>query len=207
MTTAGVKTLTFAEWQSLPETKRRCEVVDGVLLMPPGPMGEHQWAAGVISCDLHSFVTPTGLGFVLTAPYDVLIQREPLRVRQPDIMVVNAELTGIRQPADLVGLPFLASPPLLVVEVISPSNTRRHVEGKLVDYRSIGVPECWLVNFPARTVEVIATWGGCRGDGGGLWDGGYLALGSFARVRAGGSRHFRAAAGVAAGAMDDYRRG
>ena len=155
MTTAGVKTLTFDEWQALPETKRRCEVVDGVLLMPPGPLGEHQWAVGVISCDLHSFVTPTGLGIVLTAPYDVLIQREPLRVRQPDVLVVNAELTGIRRPADLVGLPFLASPPLLVVEVISPSNTRRHVEEKLADYRSIGVLECWLVNFPARTVTVL----------------------------------------------------
>ena len=70
-------------------------------------------------------------------------------------MVVNAELTGIRRPADLVGLPFLASPPLLVVEVISTSNMRRHVEGKLADYRGIGVPECWLVNFPARTVEVL----------------------------------------------------
>ena len=155
MTTAGVKTLTFAEWQALPEMKRRCEVVDGVLVMPPGPMGEHQWAVGVISHGLDAFVTRMVLGIVLTAPYDVLIRREPLRVRQPDIMVVNAELTGIRRPADLVGRPFLESPPLLVVEVISPSNTRRHVEGKLADYRSIGVPECWLVNFPARTVTVL----------------------------------------------------
>ena len=43
MTTAGVKTITFTEWQALPETKRRCEVVDGVLLMPPSPTDEHQW--------------------------------------------------------------------------------------------------------------------------------------------------------------------
>ena len=155
MTTAGVKTLTFDEWQALPETKRRCEVVDGVLLMPPGPMGEHQWTSRVIFLGLDAFVTQRALGIVLTAPYDVLIQREPLRVRQPDILVVNAELTGIRRPADLVGLPFLALPPLLVVEVISPSNTRRHVEGKLADYRGIGVPECWLADFPARTVTVL----------------------------------------------------
>ena len=155
MTTAGVKTLTFDEWQSLPETKRRCEVVDGVLLMPPGPMGEHQWTSRVIFLGLDAFVTRMGLGIVLTAPYDVLIQREPLRVRQPDIMVVNAELSGIRRPADLVGLPFLASPPLLAVEVLSPSNTRRDIEEKLADYRSIGVPECWLVNFPERTVAVL----------------------------------------------------
>ena len=155
MTTAGVKTLTFDEWQSLPETKRRCEVVDGVLFMPPGPMGEHQWLGIEIAISIRAFVNGQGLGIVVTAPYDVLIQREPLRVRQPDIMVVNAELTGIRCPADLVGLPFLESPPLLVVGVISPSNTRRHVEGKLADYRSIGVLECWLADFPARTVTVL----------------------------------------------------
>ena len=35
MTTARTKRLTFEEWQALPETKQRCEVVDGVLQMPP----------------------------------------------------------------------------------------------------------------------------------------------------------------------------
>ena len=155
MTTAGVKTLSFDEWQALPETKRRCEVVDGVLLMAPGPMGEHQWLDLEIATWLKVFVTREGLGIVVPAPYDVLIRREPLRVRQPDVMVVNAELTGINRPADLVGRAFLELPPLLVVEILSPSNTRRDVEEKLEEYRSIGVPECWLVNFPARTVEVL----------------------------------------------------
>ena len=155
MTTAKLKTLTFDQWQALPETKQRCEVVDGVLLMPPGPMGEHQWLDLEIATRLKPFVDGPGLGLVVTAPYDVLIQRNPLRVRQPDIMVVNAALTGISRPADLIGRPFLESPPLLVIEIISPNNTRRHIAEKLADYRSIGVSECWLVNFPARTIEVL----------------------------------------------------
>ena len=155
MTTAGVKTLSFDEWLALPETKQRCEVLDGVLLMPPGPLGEHQWSIRVIVRHLDPFVTERGLGIVLTAPYDVVIQRDPPRVRQPDVLVVNAELTGISRPADLVGRAFLESPPLLVVEVLSPSNTRRDVAERLADYRSIGVPECWLAQFSARTVEVL----------------------------------------------------
>ena len=155
MATAGVKTLSFDAWLALPETKQRCEVVDGVLLMPPSPMGEHQWLDLEIATWLKIFVTREGLGIVVPAPYDVLIRREPLRVRQPDVMVVNAELTGISRPADLVGRAFLESPPLLVVEVLSPSNTRRDVEERLADYRSIGVPECWLARFSARTVEVL----------------------------------------------------
>ena len=155
MTTISTKKLTFDQWQALPETKQRCEVVDGVLLMPPGPMGEHPWIADEILLSLRPFVRDSGLGIALSAPYDVLIQREPLRVRQPDVLVVNAELTGITRPSDLVGRPFLERPPLLVVEVLSPSNTRRDITQRLADYRSIGVPECWLADFPARTIEVL----------------------------------------------------
>ena len=155
MTTVRVRVLSFDEWQALPETKQHCEVLDGVLVMSPGPLGEHPWVADEILTALRPFVRDRGLGFALSAPYDVVIQREPLRVRQPDVLVVNAELTGIGRPADLVGRRFLESPPLLVVEVLSPSNTRRDVAERLADYRSIGVPECWLARFSARTVEVL----------------------------------------------------
>ena len=155
MTTTGTKRLTFDEWQALPETKQRCEVVDGVLVMPPSPLVEHQWLGFEIAMRISAFVRERELGIVVIAPCDVLIQREPLRVRQPDVLVVNAEMTGITRPADLVGRPFLELPPLLVVEVISPSNTRRYVEEKLADYRSIGVPECWLASFPTRSIEVL----------------------------------------------------
>ena len=155
MTTAGTKRLTFEEWQALPETKQRCEVVDGVLVMPPGPLGEHIWESRVIFTGLDSFLTTSGLGMVFSAPYDVVIQRNPPRVRQPDLFVVNSELTGIAKPADLAGRRFLDSAPLLVVEVLSPSNTPRDVEERLADYRSIGVPECWLASFAERNIQVL----------------------------------------------------
>ena len=72
---------------------------------------------------------------------------------------MNAELTGITRPPDLVGLPYLENPPLLVVEVLSPSNTPRDIEQRLADYRSIGVPECWLASFPELSVEVLRLTG------------------------------------------------
>ena len=155
MTTARTKRLTFDEWQALPILKQKCEVVGGVLVMPPSPFGEHYWVSSVFFERLSSFVNRLELGFVFHSPVDVLIQREPLRVRQPDLLVVNAELTGITLPADLVGLPYLEHPPLLVVEVLPPSNTSRDIEQRLADYRSIGVPECWLARFPGRSVEVL----------------------------------------------------
>ena len=155
MTTARTKRLTFEEWQALPETKQKCEVVDGVLVMPPSPFGEHAWVVQVILPELRTCLTENRLGIVLTAPYDVLINRDPLRVRQPDILVVNEVLTGIARPADLAGRPYLEGPPMLVVEVLSPSNTARDIEERLTDYRSIGVPECWLASFPSRNIQVL----------------------------------------------------
>ena len=187
MTTAGTKRLTFEEWQALPETNRKCEVVDGVLAMPPSPFGEHAWAVlGDSQGALDRYLSENEAGIVLTAPYDVVISRDPLRVRQPDILVVNGALTGISRAADLAGLAHLQSPPLLVVEVLSPSNTPRDIAERLADYRRIGVPECWLARFETRTIEVHRTR--CRGRSAdrNLRFGRAAAVGGTAGLRAGG---------------------
>ena len=155
MTTARTKRLTFEEWQALPETNRKCEVVDGVLVMPPSPTDAHQWIGFEIAAPLSQFVRGQELGVVLMAPRDVLIQRAPLRIRQPDVLFLSASRAGVRRPADLVGVSRIETAPDLVVEVLSPSNTPRDIAERLADYRSIGVPECWLASFEARTIEVV----------------------------------------------------
>ncbi len=91
MTTAETKRLTFEEWQALPETNQICEVVDGVLVMPPSPLGEHQWVSDEILVKLRPYLKEKDLGIAISAPYDVLISRTPLRVRQPDILVGNSD--------------------------------------------------------------------------------------------------------------------
>ena len=45
--------------------------------------------------------------------------------------------------------------PDLVIEVLSPNESRRDMKDKLSDYHKIGVKECWLVSHEAETVEVI----------------------------------------------------
>jgi Uma2 family endonuclease len=151
-----VEKLTYEAYLALPETKQRYEIVDGVLIMPPAPTPAHQWFSKRIFSRLDNFVEERYLGVVLFAPVDLLIQREPLRTRQPDILYLSAERTGIRGLAELQGLQFLEVPPDLVVEVLSPSNTRRDIEGKLEDYQRIGVKECWLVSPEAETTEVVS---------------------------------------------------
>jgi Uma2 family endonuclease len=55
---------------------------------------------------------------------------------------------------------FIYGGPDLVMEILSPSNTRRYIESKLADYALIDARECWLVSPEARTVEVLRLDGG-----------------------------------------------
>ena len=156
VSTVRTTKLTYEGFMALPETKQRLEIVDGVMLMAPAPTWYHQWIILRLATLLEQFVTDMELGVVLLAPADLIIRREPLRVRQPDIFFLNAERTGIRSAADLAGLsnPPEVSPDL-VVEVLSPSNSRQEIQEKIQDYRLIGVLECWLVHPEAQTIEIL----------------------------------------------------
>ena len=95
------------------------------------------------------------MGVVLYAPVDVLIKRNPLRTRQPDILFLNAKRTGITGRTDLRKMPVITVAPDLIVEILSPSETRLEIEEKLKDFHSMGVREGWVVSPEAQTVEVL----------------------------------------------------
>jgi Uma2 family endonuclease len=148
--------LTYEAWLKLPETKQPHEVIDGVMRMAPAPVWEHQWIVQNIESALVPFVRSRHLGVVLSSPVDVVIKREPLRTRQPDLMFLSTERTGIRGRKELAQAEAASLAPDLCVEVLSPSNTRLAMDEKLEDYRTAGVLECWLVSPEAETVEILA---------------------------------------------------
>ena len=140
--------ITYEEYLSGPEIKQRYEIVDGVIIMPPSPSTGHQRLLARVYKLLDAFVSEQQLGEVLFAPLDVAIQREPLRTRQPYLLFVSGARAGI------VGQ-VIEGAPDLVVEILSPSNSRSAMEEKLADYARIDVQECWLVSPEARSVEVM----------------------------------------------------
>ncbi len=56
---------------------------------------------------------------------------------------------------DLEGLQLLEITPDLIVEVLSPSNKKNVLTGKLADYQRTGVKACWLVNREGSSVAVL----------------------------------------------------
>jgi Uma2 family endonuclease len=146
--TLQTRRLTYEEYLKSPEIKQRYEIVDGQLIMAPSPTLEHQTILRQLFRMLDRFVTGHQVGQVWFAPLDIVIQREPLRTRQPDLLFVSNERAGILGQ-------IIEGAPDLVVEILSPSNTRADAESKLTDYSHLGVLECWLVSPEARSVEVL----------------------------------------------------
>jgi len=144
----SLKTVTYEEWLRLPEvTDEIEEVVNGeIRLSPP-----HKWKHSQIVSRVYDQIRPQvddRKVMVISASFGLIIRRDPLTSRIPDLAVFELS-TMVEQDG------YVHSAPQLVVEVLSPSNTRHEREEKLGDYAALGVPEVWVVSPEARTVEVL----------------------------------------------------
>lgn len=142
---------TYADYARLPDDGRRYEVIDGVLYMTPAPGTDHQGVSARLVTFLMLHVELQGHGRVFGAPTDV--ELAPGCVVQPDVLVIKADRLHLITPARIVG------PPDLVVEVTSPSTVGYDRREKQDAYARAGVPEYWIADPHAQTVEVLTLEG------------------------------------------------
>lgn len=146
MVMAALLNYTAEMVRALPDDGKRYEVVDGELLVTPAPTRPHQRAAFECALLLRRYALAQTLGEVLMAPAD--FELDPRTMVQPDIF-----LTGLRPD----GRPSTAwndgSPLLLAVEVLSPSTARADRTTKRRRYQRAGIPEYWIADLDARTIE------------------------------------------------------
>ena len=148
------KKISFEDYLLMPEINHPYEITDGEFMRFPVPPLVHQRMSANIVMALDSHVQAKDLGIVLFAPVDIILHRHPLHTRQPDVLFIHRDkLSGTGFDA-IEELQILEIAPDLVVEVLSSSDTKKVLLGKLSDYQRIGVKECWLVSREARSVEV-----------------------------------------------------
>ena len=141
------RVLTYEEWLRMPPVEDGTdEVVKGELRFMPPTHYPHAEIIQRLCIRLARQLDEEKVG-VLCSNLGLMISREPLTCRSPDLIVFWRDRMVIKD-----GLYY--SPPGLVVEILSPSEGRRRKEGKMEDYASIGVPEVWLCSPEARSVEV-----------------------------------------------------
>lgn len=123
---------TREERDALPDDGRRHELLDGVLVMSPAPMRRHQDIVGRLFILLTAAAPRTAK--VMVAPFDVGLG--PTTVLEPDVLVARREDVTDR---DLPG------PPLLAVEVLSPSTRHFDLGRKKALLEEAGCPSYWVI--------------------------------------------------------------
>lgn len=139
--------LTYEEWLRMPTVEDgREEVVNGeIIFMPPN----HYPHAEIVQRLVWRLASPLPEKQVaiLGSDFGMMISRDPLTCRSPDIALFQRKGLVIRD-----GLYWSA--PELVIEVLSPSETRRRKQQKLDDYARIAVPEAWIISPEAQHAEI-----------------------------------------------------
>jgi Uma2 family endonuclease len=142
---------TVDDLEGMPDDGRRYELIDGELLVSPAPGLPHQRVAGRLYRLLDDGC-PDELE-VIIAPFAV--RTDDGNELQPDVLVARR--------GDLTER-LLPKPPVLVVEVYSPSSRLVDDNLKRAAYARMGVPGYWLVDpaEPSVTVLELAADGGYR---------------------------------------------
>jgi Uma2 family endonuclease len=140
------KRWTYEEYYRL-DDDQRYEIIDGDLLMVPGPDTWHQDWSGDLYSLMRPFVRKNKLGRLFYAPMDVVL--EPENTVQPDIVFVAAANAGIIQRRAIFGAPDL------LVELISPSSVRRDRYQKKELYARFGVKEYWIGDPANKSLEIL----------------------------------------------------
>jgi Uma2 family endonuclease len=143
-TIASTRIVTWDEFVRLPDDDRR-ELIDGVLQEVEVPGLVHEHIVMTLGHRLKGWTDAHG-GLVLASGYKVRIS--PTRGLMPDIQVYRQGSAAERLERGLeTGHPDLA------VEILSPGSQRHDRVVKLHWYAELGVPEYWLIDPPARTLE------------------------------------------------------
>ena len=139
-------TYTYADYL-LWRFKEQVELLRGKLFkMSPAPREIHQRVSMYLSGELYNFFKDKTCRFY-SAPFDVRIPAKGTKgttdnqiytIVQPDLCVV-CDLEKI-DGRGCVGAPDL------VVEILSPSNSRKDLKDKYEIYEEAGVPEYWIVD-------------------------------------------------------------
>jgi Uma2 family endonuclease len=135
---------TYEKYAAMPEDGNHYEIVDGTLeLLSPGPTPSHQ----SIGAELEALLRQTCKSeyLIFDAPLDVILS--PLDVRQPDLVMLH------RSRASIVTRRGIEGPPDLVAEVLSQGSRKRDKVGKMATYAKFDVPEYWIIDPDAMTLE------------------------------------------------------
>ena len=138
----ATRRLTYQDYLNTPDDERY-ELINGELIMAPGPNMPHQDHQANLGGAMQVFVRQHRLGKVLFSDTDVVFS--DTNVVKPDLLFISNERQHIVARANIQGAPDL------VVEILSPSTSSRDWNEKRELYAKHGVKE-YIVTDPEEKV-------------------------------------------------------
>ena len=139
--------MTYEEFMALPEEEgKHYELIEGELVVNPGPNLRHQAIIGNFYFALRLYFEQHRGGKVFVAAVDVVLSME--NVLEPDVIVVLVDRASRLQQKNVQGAPNIA------IEVLSPGSRRRDEITKRRLYERFGVDEYWIADPETETVKI-----------------------------------------------------
>jgi len=153
MSTVSANAITaeeFFQWVNQPDNRdRRFELHEGEVIEMPPAGKYHGFVCGNVAGILRNFSIQRGKGYVCTNDAGVIVGRDPDSVRGPDVTFYEDDET-----ADDMSRQYAANPPLLAVEVISPSDRFNSIMLRVTQLLNRGVKVVWVVDPEMRDVSL-----------------------------------------------------
>lgn len=145
------KVWTEAELQVLPDNGYNYDLVNGELVMSPKNNFQHENICADLIAALRTFAKSRGLGVVLGGSAGCWMKNR--NCRAPDVsFITKARVLQFGfTPATRKFLPAATD---LAVEVLSPSNTRAEIDGRLKDFFDSGAQVAWIIDPENECAEV-----------------------------------------------------
>ncbi|MBB6170022.1 Uma2 family endonuclease [Nocardiopsis mwathae] len=135
--------LTVEDLQRMPDDGRRYELVDGRLDVSPAPTNRHAKVEHRLSWHLQN-LAPAECDVYRGAGANFNADRSHHRI--PDLSVFRT---------DDYEEPYFTVPPLLAVEVVSPSSLFRDTNTKRAEYADFGIESYWVINVWGDEPELL----------------------------------------------------
>jgi Uma2 family endonuclease len=161
---------TYGEYSSWPEDER-WELIDGVAYdMSPAPSSLHQGISTQLIVEISLFLKGKPCK-IYAAPFDVMLPVFPIESKDEINTVVQPDLSVICDPSKIIKRGCLGAPDL-IIEILSPSTSKKDLNEKFQLYEKHSVKEYWVVDPGNKFIQVFHLL--ANGENSGKYDDGIL---------------------------------
>ncbi len=134
---------TLAQFEAMPKEEGwNYELIDGLVMMSPRPSAAHQLVSLKLASALYHLLK--GKNCTPLPEVDLVLNGENLI---PDLMVIcNEDITDMKR---------YEKPPLIAIEIVSPTSASRDHIIKRRKYEQLGIQEYWIVSPEEKCITVF----------------------------------------------------